>query len=205
MLHSEIYVGNETSRTVILNGKVNSMKTLLYVRHGETDLNVAGIFAGRLEAVLTEKGKLQAKQVGEALLENRNKIDLIICSPSSRTIESAILIASRIGFDRKNILKNDIFLERSFGILEGTATKEFFATNEYKDLDHVEGCECIENLDKRAQKAFKWLKSLNEKNILIVGHSAFARALRRSILGLPYTNEYETTVLIENAAILKLV
>ena len=181
------------------------MKRLFYVRHGETNMNVAGLLSGRTETQLTEKGIEQAKATGKELKEKLPHIDLIICSPYERTYETAKLVAAEIGYPIENIQKNDMFIERTFGVLEGTLGKDFLDKHEYRDFDDVEGSETIEELQKRAEKAFKWLQTLEQDNILVVGHGAFARAIKRVVKGLPHTHEYEVDTSIGNAAIVELV
>ena len=168
-------------------------------------MNVAGLLSGRTETQLTEKGIEQAKATGKELKEKLPHIDLIICSPYERTYETAKLVAAEIGYPIENIQKNDMFIERTFGVLEGTLGKDFLDKHEYRDFDDVEGSETIEELQKRAEKAFKWLQTLEQDNILVVGHGAFARAIKRVVKGLPHTHEYEVDTSIGNAAIVELV
>jgi len=181
------------------------MKRLFYVRHGETQMNVSGLLSGSTETPLTEKGKVQAKEAGKELKHKLPHIDLIVCSPYERTFETAQLIAEEIGYPIQKIQKNDMFIERTFGVLEGTPGKDFLDTHEYREFDEVKGSETIEELQKRAEKAFKWLQTLDEDNILVVGHGAFARAIKRVVQGLPHTHEYEIDTSIGNAAIVELV
>ncbi len=78
------------------------MKKVLYVRHGQSETNLRGVFAGGADDTpLTDLGRDQAKQAG-AELKNKS-IDHIIASPLSRTLETAQIIASQIGFDPKKI------------------------------------------------------------------------------------------------------
>lgn len=181
------------------------MKRLFYVRHGETEMNAAGLLAGQTETPLTEKGIQQAKSAGKELKVMLPRVDLIICSPYKRTYETAKLIAQEIGYPVDKIQKNDKFVERTFGVLEGTSGKDFLAIHEYRDFDNVEGAETIEQLQKRAGEAFEYLKTLDEENILVVGHGAFARSIRRVVANLPYTHEYVVDTSIGNAAIVELV
>jgi broad specificity phosphatase PhoE len=181
------------------------MKRLFYVRHGETHMNVAGLLSGRTETSLTKKGIEQAKAAGEELKQQLPHIDLIVCSPFERTCETAKIIAGKIGYPPEKIQKNLMFIERTFGVLEGTFGKDFLAKHEYRDFDNVEGSETIEELQIRAKKAFQWLQTLPEDNILVVGHGAFARAIKRVVAGLPHTHEYEIDTSIGNAAIVELV
>ncbi|MHB1865396.1 MAG: histidine phosphatase family protein [Candidatus Saccharimonadales bacterium] len=181
------------------------MKKLFYVRHGETDHNLLNIMSGQVEAAITENGRQQATQTGKAIKANLPHIDLIVCSPLKRTYETAKVIAKEIGYPESKIITNDLFVERTFGVLEGTSSEDFFKDHEYRDLDKVEGAETIEDLDKRAAKAFKFVSNLPQDNILIVGHGSFGRAIRRVTKNLPHTHEYESFEPIANAEIVELV
>lgn len=180
------------------------MKRLLYVRHGETELNAAGLLSGRIETLLTDKGIQQAMAAGKELKRKLPAIDVIICSPYKRTRKTAQLIAAEIGYPVEKIQASDLFIERTFGVLEGTSGKEFLATHAYRDIDDVEGAETIEALQKRAEKALAYLQTLKEDTILVVGHGAFGRAIKRVAQGLPHTHEYEVDTSIGNAAIIEL-
>jgi broad specificity phosphatase PhoE len=181
-----------------------AMKKLFYVRHGETEMNAAGLLSGRIETPLTKKGIEQARQAGMELREKLPTVDLIICSPFERTYETAKLIAREIGYPTENIQKNDLFIERTFGVLEGTSAKDFLSVHAYRDFDDVDGSETIKQLQQRATMAFNYLKKQKEDNILVVGHGAFARALKRVVVGLPHTHEYEIDTSIGNATIVEL-
>lgn len=181
------------------------MKRLFFVRHGLTEMNVNGIFSGQTETLLTEEGRQQAKQSGEHVKTQLPKIDLIICSPYKRTWETAKIIAKEVGYPAEKIQKNPLFIERSFGSLEGTLGKEFFKTKEYRDIDDIEDAETVEQLQERAQRALEYLETRKEDTILVVGHGAFGRALRRATKNLPHTHEYEQFEPIGNAEVLELI
>ena len=54
-------------------------------------------------------------------------------------------------------------------------------------------------------KALDYIKSLPDENILIVGHGAAGRALRRVVNGEPHTNEYIGELkIINNSEVLEL-
>ena len=63
---------------------------LYVIRHGEVDINKKGLLNGRNNTHLTTTGINQAKRASE-LLKNI-KIDIIICSPLKRTIETTEII-----------------------------------------------------------------------------------------------------------------
>lgn len=58
------------------------MATLVFIRHAETDLNRAGIFAGRVDCNITPEGLEKAKHL---LREDEKHFDAYYCSPLKRT------------------------------------------------------------------------------------------------------------------------
>ncbi|CAN5415957.1 hypothetical protein BH09PAT4_BH09PAT4_02210 [soil metagenome] len=182
------------------------MKRLFYIRHGETDMNIAKKFSGTTEAQLTDNGRGQAKLSGEALRQKPLRIDYIVCSPLKRTQETAKIVAGEIGFPVEKIEINDLFIERHFGTLEGTPSEEFIGSPEdYRKIDAVAGAETIEALQQRAEKALAYAKSIPADNVLIVSHGAFGRALRRVVNNQPHTHEYDGIQWIGNAEIVELI
>src|SRR4051812_26980319 len=132
------------------------MKRLFYVRHGETEMNVAEMFSGQIETPLTKKGIQQAIATGKEINDRLPKLDLIICSPLGRAYETAKLIAEEIGYPVSKIQKHELFKERKFGVLEGTPAGHYLITGNYIELDAVADAETVENLQKRAAQAFEY-------------------------------------------------
>ena len=65
------------------------MKSLVLVRHGETEANRGGLFRGRLEIPLSQRGRMQAESIAP-LLEGENP-EVLFVSPLSRCVETARL------------------------------------------------------------------------------------------------------------------
>lgn len=149
------------------------MKHLYFVRHGLSVMNKKGVFSGRTETPLDTEGIAQAQAAGR---EAKNlQIDLIISSPMERCRETATIIANAIGYPLDEIVFEDLFMERAFGVLEGTAYRTDM------DLDGHEGVETADHIIKRAKTGVKYLRSLDHNNILIVSHGAIGRALRHAL------------------------
>lgn len=90
-----------------------------FVRHGEGDHNVAGIYSGNTENAhhLTEKGKAQVL----GACKNIKNIDVLITSPFVRTRETVDILKKECRFNGE-IIVDDRVGELTFGVLEG---KEF--------------------------------------------------------------------------------
>lgn len=169
-------------------------------------MNVAKKFSGHSEAILTENGRDQAKRAGSHVRNQQRQIDYIVCSPLQRARETARLIAKEIDFPTTSIEYNELFMERNFAPLEGTDTAEYIGSGEnYRKLDSIAGVETIEALQKRAELALAYAKSLPADNVLIVSHGAFGRAFRRVVQNEPHTHEYDAIKWIGNCEIIELI
>jgi broad specificity phosphatase PhoE len=166
------------------------MKHLYYCRHGECELNLQKVFAGRSDSPLTELGRHQATLAGQDIINNGIKIDRIISSSLWRAYETAVIVAREIGYLEEDITTSDLLIERNFGMLEGTPRNEFFDSHSYQDIDLAPRAETIEQLHGRASEALAYIESLPEENILVVSHSAFYRAIHRAIKNDPFSHEY---------------
>jgi len=147
------------------------MKHLYFVRHGLSQQNLGGTFSGRTNSVLTDEGRRQAKLAGQQA-KNLN-IDYIVCSPLSRTRETAKLIAQEIGYPTNKIHVNSLFIERSFGSLEGKPWEPDMDLDGFSD-----DMETFDEVLERAKQALEFLQTIKANNILVVSHGAFGRALR---------------------------
>jgi probable phosphoglycerate mutase len=182
------------------------MKKLFFVRHGQTHHNVQEILSGQIETELTDMGKEQARLSGQRIKQDLPKIDIIIASPIGRAHHTAKIIAEQIGYPVEKIILSPLFMERSFGILEGDSAAEFKKNHDYRELDEVEKAESIEQMHERAEKAFVFVKAVPEDNVMVVSHGSFGRAFRRVVEARPHTDEYDTQeTRIGNAEIIELI
>ncbi len=145
-----------------------------YVRHGESEANVAGIASGGEHITqLTENGREQARKVGKDLKDK--SIDLIVCSPLGRTVETAQIIAKELGINPNSILQNEAFIEREFGKYSGRPHSEYRAA---VLAGNEEGMESAEHMKKRVADGFEWLKKLDANNVVLVSHGSTGRMIR---------------------------
>jgi broad specificity phosphatase PhoE len=149
------------------------MKKLYYIRHGLTEMNVQGRWAGHIETPLTDVGRAQAKAAGQ--VAKKHEIDLIVASPLSRALETARIIAKEIGYPADAIVTSKFVIERDFGSLEGKPYDPDLNLDGFSDI------ETDNTLLERAHLALNWLRNLPEENILVVSHGSFGRALRAAI------------------------
>lgn len=144
---------------------------LILVRHGQTQMNVDGIFFGKLDPSLNETGREQCKKTRE-LLKDRYKYDFIYSSDLKRASETAEIV---------NYLDLPIKLDRrleeiDFGIFEGLSYKEILAKypveakksqEEWKTFDYITG----ESLEALQRRAVEFVENLDKtKDNLVVTH-----------------------------------
>lgn len=164
------------------------MKTIYFVRHGESEANVKKIASGsEFDVAITDKGRMQAKQAGEEL-KSKN-IQLIISSPLSRAIETATIIAETIGYNPKKILTSPYFVERNFGIYSKGPDEEYLKAA-ISDSLH-ESVETVEAMHSRITEGLDWLKGLHENTILLVSHGGANRILRLIHQDFPLSHMYK--------------
>jgi uncharacterized phosphatase len=172
------------------------MKKLYFIRHGLSEMNKSGHFAGTIDTPLAAEGRAQAKAAGEKA--KNLSIDLIISSPLGRALETAKIIAEEIGYPISKIIASDLIIERHWGDLEGTPHIQV------GDLDEIPNAETSTQLLNRAEKALRYLEGLEAENILVVSHGTFGRALRHHITDeIPFINKIsDKSVRLSNGEII---
>jgi broad specificity phosphatase PhoE len=99
--------------------------TVYYIRHGETDWNVAGRLQGRRDIALNARGRAQAAHCGEVLrdLLTRNKRDPAaleyVSSPLKRASETMQLVRVGLGLRAQGYRSDERLAEIAFGAWEG--------------------------------------------------------------------------------------
>jgi broad specificity phosphatase PhoE len=162
--------------------------TRLYlVRHGATQLSAEDRFAGEIGVDLSPEGREQAARLGERLRDD--EIGAIYCSPLSRTVETARIIASKCGLD---IQLSDGLHEIRHGHWEGLTRQEVEArfAQEYSDWQQdpftfaPAGGESGVSVLARALPAIREIVVRHTgENVLVVSHKATIRLLLSSLLG----------------------
>ena len=147
---------------------------IYFVRHGESEANIKGIFAGqRDDSPITQTGEQQARDTAKKILEENIQIDTIISSPLKRAFETAKIIAEEIGFDTSKIKIDDRIIEYDMGDISGTPIKNISSTI----LVSAKNTENANNFKKRVKNCIEEL-SLSSDNILLVSHAGVGRMLK---------------------------
>lgn len=165
-------------------------KELFIIRHGQTDLNKAGIIQGRgVDAPLNEHGELQAKKFFNHF-ENEG-FEKVYISELIRTYQSVkdFIEVSKLPFERLGGLD-----EFDWGIYEGTkadrSLRETYGriTQAWKDGKYDEKIPKGESPNEvriRQDKALAHILSGNEKKVLVCMHGRAIRLLLTTLTGNP--------------------
>lgn len=166
------------------------------VRHGQTDWNLEGRYAGRIDIPLNDKGIEQAKIIREEL--KNIKFDKVFSSPLIRAYKTAQIICDN------EIIKDDRIIERSNGELEGKLKTEIMIEIDFNDPNEKNyNIESIIDFRKRIKNFFDEITTNYEgKNILIVTHAGVGIYARCYFEGEPLNNDY-TKYKIKNCEIIK--
>ena len=166
---------------------------ILLTRHGQTEWNVLGKVQGRADIELNEKGIQQAEETGKAL--NKEKIDLIICSPLKRAKQTAEIINK----DRNiQIIYDEDVIERDFGEFEGINKKDFDFEGywSYEQNNKYEKAENIKDFFKRVYNFLDRIQNeYKDKRVLIVAHGGISIPINCYFNGIPKDNNLLKLVL----------
>jgi probable phosphoglycerate mutase len=83
---------------------------LILVRHGESTGNAEGLLLGRMDAPLTERGRIQARALGPALAD----VTRVISSPLTRARDTAEALATGLPIEI-----DDRWIEVDYGEFDG--------------------------------------------------------------------------------------
>jgi alpha-ribazole phosphatase len=182
---------------------------LLLTRHGETDHNLNHRYQGQMDVPLNQTGVLQAQQLAKRL--STEKIDIIISSDLSRTVETAEAICA-LQPNPPAIQTDPRWRELSFGKWEGLNHKEIEeqwpdeAKAWYADIVHSvpPGGESLLQLSKRVGEALQDLKSAHrDGTVLLVTHSGVIQNLMCLILGVELKRYWQFRVLQASLTIIR--
>ncbi len=157
------------------------------VRHGATQLSAEDRFAGAVDVYLSDEGKFQAAQLGERLADDR--IAAVYCSPMTRTIQTATLVASPHDVP---LIHREGLREIHHGHWEGMRRadvesqfpEEYAAWEEDPFTFAPKGGEAGVNVIARALPVIREIVVNHRgQNVLVVSHKATLRLLISSVLG----------------------
>ncbi|CAN5879928.1 histidine phosphatase family protein [soil metagenome] len=165
---------------------------LVFVRHGESTANAAGVWQGQLDYPLSDEGRRQARVAGKQLASAG--FDALYASPLARAYETAELIATVAEFEY-GVRSKPGLIERAGGLLEGTTRAERearmpdlmqkHATLPDEERWTIVGAETDEQVLGRFAATVSEIRELhdNGSRIVLVSHGGSMRAFLRDLLG----------------------
>lgn len=155
-------------------------KLIYFVRHGESELNAAGVRQGE-DGGLSEKGRAQVLETAKKFPKEKGRPQIIWSSPYERTRETAEIIAKELGIKIKYI---DLLKERrnpsqivgrkadepEVRLIADRIDKSFHDDSlRYSDEEN------FEDLKKRAKRLLKFIAGRRHKRIIMVTHGIFLK------------------------------
>lgn len=164
------------------------MKTLYFVRHGQTNWNKALRWQGSSDNPLNQLGLEQADAVAAYFVEQAVPAQAVISSPLKRAMSTAGTITEALGLE---LVVEPEFRELDLGDFEGKTTDELKA--EYgKQFDHwlsryhvdaTPGGESLAQGRVRVSTPLKQYMRQFDASIIIVAHQAILCAMKASQSG----------------------
>jgi len=155
---------------------------LLLLRHGETEWSQTGRHTGRTDLELTDTGRRQAVAARSMLAELRLNSPLVISSPRRR----AQVTAELAGLHVDDV--SDDLAEWDYGRYEGLTTPQIRRTeSDWLIWTHGSaGGETVAQVSDRADRVVAAaLRQLVSRDVVLVGHGHFSRAVITRWLELP--------------------
>lgn len=175
-----------------------TITTIYIIRHGHTEPTENGKLYNDPDVELTERGKEQAKALGEWLA--KEKPDILLSSTARRVVSTASLIAEKLRI--KNIPQKGLD-EWSVGEWEGRTYLEVKKEDpeDYKSWasDPIKnappGGESIEDLHHRVRGRIKELVAEHKgKTIALVTHAGVTRSILVESLEMPVRNFWRLNI-----------
>ncbi|WP_019221338.1 2,3-bisphosphoglycerate-dependent phosphoglycerate mutase [Bartonella senegalensis] len=94
-------------------------RTLVLIRHGQSEWNLKNFFTGWKDPDLTEKGCIEAIAAGKKLKEAGLKFDIAYTSALQRAQKTARYILEQMGQSDLKLIKTPTLNERDYGDLSG--------------------------------------------------------------------------------------
>ena len=176
------------------------MHCVYFARHGETVWNVENKICGMTDSPLTEKGRAQAAQLGEAVKNSGIVLDEILYSPLSRAADTALAVAAATGLPAR---VEPRLREQCFGRFEGTSPRNSpeFTAAKMQFADRYTDGESMLQLAQRIYNLLDELKADTGKTYLLVAHNGIARVVQSYFYDM--TNEEYAAAGIKNCELVE--
>ena len=181
------------------------MVRFLIIRHGQSEANKNGIFAGHFDAKLSPLGFAQADRTA-AYIADTYRVDRVYASDLHRAYHTGKTVADRLGMD---VTVDQRLREIYAGEWEGVSFEEL-ARNypvEYDlwcrdiGLARCVGGESLGEVQQRAVTAVRAIAQENEaKTVVIATHATVVRSLQCYAMGVPLS-DMKNVPYVSNASV----
>jgi len=163
-------------------------RTLILVRHGQSEWNLKNLFTGWKNPGLTEKGIEEAKAAGKALKDMKILPDICFTSALIRAQKTLDLMLEEMGIVNMTIIRNQALNERDYGDLAGL-NKDDAREKWGKEQVHIwrrsydtppPGGESLKNTAERVLPYYEaeiLPKVIAGQSVMVVAHGNSLRAL----------------------------
>ena len=178
----------------------DEMSELYFVRHGESEWNVADKICGQTDVELTQKGHEQACITAQEFVNQGIKADIILCSPLKRAKSTAEHISNITGIDLK---VEPRLIEQNFGIWEGHTPRKSaeFTVAKQQFVTSFGGGESMLKLAQRIYNLLDEIRQDKEHTYILVAHNGIARVVKSYFSDM--TNEEYANYGVNNCVITK--
>lgn len=172
---------------------------LIFIRHGQTDLNYKKAYQGKINTSINENGIKNAKELKVKL--KKFKIDKVYTSPLKRVKETLNIVLQE---NKVDIIKEDIRIEEiDFGdwdtipyekvsVRYEKEYKEFLS--DYENFTFPKG-ESFESFYNRCSEFLDDIIDVNsDETVLVATHGGVIRAFLCYLLGIPQNMFYSFSV-----------
>ena len=176
------------------------MKSIYFVRHGETVWNVENKICGSTDIELTERGHQQAVETGKKILAEGIQADEILYSPLVRAAETARHISEITGIPAR---VEPRLKEQCFGEWEA-------APRDGKEFQKAKGEFCCryeggESMLRLAQRIYNLLDEIRDepgdRTYILVAHNGISRVVHSYFYEM--TNAEYAAFGVEHCAVLR--
>jgi 2,3-bisphosphoglycerate-dependent phosphoglycerate mutase/probable phosphoglycerate mutase len=162
-----------------------SPRSIVLVRHGESDLNAAGRFVGRSDPPLNARGEGQARDLASSVA--RFAPEVVVASPLARARQTAAL-ASAACPPARGVETDERLCEVDFGAWEGLTFDEARATDPAGftafESGRIEGFPGGESVHDVAHRMLPAVTGRDVGRALFVSHATVVRLTVAALLGL---------------------
>lgn len=165
-----------------------------FVRHGETDWNVAKKIQGTTDVPLNENGLRQAANLADKLVHDGYEIARVYTSPQMRAKVTAQTAADALGIACEvlpDLAEMDLgrWEGDNWPNIEAVYGEGYYYWNSHRRYVRTPDGECYNDVLRRTFRALRYIMERETENVLVMSHSAIIVSLRCYLAGLCMDDE----------------